>query len=91
MKALGIVRKVDDLGRIVIPSETRKTLGIKEGDPLELFTDEDKVILRKYNPGCMAPGCQEANNLVEAQGVRLCRKHATALALAVYGEKRAAR
>ena len=51
MKATGVVRRIDDLGRIVIPKEIRKTLHIKEGDPLEIFTDkEGEVILKKYSP-----------------------------------------
>lgn len=51
MKATGIVRRIDDLGRVVIPKEIRKTLRIREGDPLEIFTDRDGgVILKKYSP-----------------------------------------
>ncbi len=51
MKATGVVRRIDDLGRIVIPKEIRKTLRIKEGDPLEIFTDkEGEIILKKYSP-----------------------------------------
>ena len=51
MKATGVVRRIDDLGRIVIPKEIKKTLRIKEGDPLEIFTDrEGQVILKKYSP-----------------------------------------
>ena len=51
MKATGIVRRIDDLGRVVIPKEIRKTLRIREGDPLEIFTDkEGQVILKKYSP-----------------------------------------
>ena len=51
MKATGVVRRIDDLGRIVIPKEIRKTLRIKEGDPLEIYTDkEGDVILKKYSP-----------------------------------------
>ena len=51
MKATGIVRRIDDLGRIVIPKEIRRTLRIREGDPLEIFTDrEGEVILKKYSP-----------------------------------------
>ena len=51
MKSTGIVRKVDELGRVVIPKEIRRTLRIKEGDPLEIFTDkEGEVILKKYSP-----------------------------------------
>ena len=51
MKATGVVRRIDDLGRVVIPKEIRKTLRIKEGEPLEIFTDrEGQVILKKYSP-----------------------------------------
>ena len=51
MKATGIVRRVDDLGRIVIPKEIRRTLKIREGDPLEIYTEKDGgVIFRKYSP-----------------------------------------
>lgn len=51
MKATGIVRRIDDLGRVVIPKEIRRTLRIKEGAPLEIFTDrEGEIILKKYSP-----------------------------------------
>ena len=51
MKATGVVRRIDDLGRVVIPKEIRKTLRIKEGDPLEIFTDRaGQVRLKKYSP-----------------------------------------
>ena len=51
MKATGIVRRIDDLGRVVVPKEIRRTLRIKESDPLEIFTDRDgKIILKKYSP-----------------------------------------
>ena len=50
MKATGIVRRIDDLGRVVIPKEIRRTLRIREGDPLELFTDRDELMLKKYSP-----------------------------------------
>ena len=51
MKATGIVRRIDDLGRVVIPKEIRRTLRIKEGTPLEIFTDrEGEIILKKYSP-----------------------------------------
>lgn len=48
MKSTGIVRKVDELGRVVLPIELRRTLGIMEKDAIEIFVDEDKIILRKY-------------------------------------------
>lgn len=51
MKATGIVRRIDDLGRVVVPKEIRRTLRIREGDPLEIYTDrEGGIILRKYSP-----------------------------------------
>jgi AbrB family transcriptional regulator, transcriptional pleiotropic regulator of transition state genes len=58
MKATGITRKVDELGRIVIPKELRKTLNIDIKDPIEIFTEEDSIILRKYesNIACMITG-----------------------------------
>ena len=51
MKSTGIVRKVDELGRVVIPKETRELLFINEGDSLEIFKDENEIILKKYAPG----------------------------------------
>ena len=50
MKATGIVRRIDELGRVVVPKEIRKTLRISEGDPLEIYTDKDELILKKYSP-----------------------------------------
>ncbi|MFC5543246.1 MAG: AbrB/MazE/SpoVT family DNA-binding domain-containing protein [Bacilli bacterium] len=50
MKSTGIVRKVDELGRVVIPIELRRTLGINEKDALEIYVDDDKIILKKYMP-----------------------------------------
>ncbi len=60
MKATGIVRRVDELGRIVVPKEIRTTRGIKEGDPMEIFVEGELIILGKYNPGCVICGaCDE--------------------------------
>jgi transcriptional pleiotropic regulator of transition state genes len=56
MKATGIVRRIDDLGRIVLPKELRDTLGIKNGDPLEVFVDGERIVLKKYAPGCTLCG-----------------------------------
>ncbi len=53
MESIGIVRKVDELGRIVIPKETREKLFIEQGDALEIFYDESAIYLKKYNPGCI--------------------------------------
>ncbi len=50
MRATGIVRRIDELGRVVIPKEIRRTLRIKDGDPLEIFTDRDELMLKKYSP-----------------------------------------
>ncbi len=71
MKATGIVRRIDDLGRVVIPKEIRRTLRIREGDPLEIFVDHDgEVILKKYSPiGELGEFAQEyADSLFEATG-----------------------
>lgn len=71
MKATGIVRRIDDLGRVVIPKEIRRTLRIREGDPLEIFTDrEGEVILKKYSPiGELSEFASEyAESLQEALG-----------------------
>lgn len=66
MKATGIVRKVDELGRIVLPKSLRESYELQEGTPVEIFVDGDKIILRKYAPGCMFSGSQD--NLIEYRG-----------------------
>ncbi len=71
MKATGIVRRIDDLGRVVIPKEIRRTLRIREGDPLEIFVDRDgEVILKKYSPiGELGDFAQEySDSLYETTG-----------------------
>ena len=75
MKATGIVRRIDDLGRVVIPKEIRRTMRIREGDPLEIFTDrEGEVILKKYSPiGELGEFATEyADSLNEALGHISC-------------------
>jgi len=75
MKATGIVRRIDDLGRVVIPKEIRRTLRIREGDPLEIFVDrEGEVILKKYSPiGELGEFAKEyADSLYEAMGHIAC-------------------
>ncbi|MFZ7104728.1 MAG: stage V sporulation protein T [Peptococcaceae bacterium] len=75
MKATGIVRRIDDLGRVVIPKEIRRTLRIREGDPLEIFVDrEGEVILKKYSPiGELGEFAKEyADSLHEAMGHIAC-------------------
>lgn len=59
MKATGIVRKIDLLGRIVVPAETRNALNIKIGDPVEIFQDGNNIVLRKYAPGCIFCGIMQ--------------------------------
>jgi transcriptional pleiotropic regulator of transition state genes len=59
LKSTGIVRKVDDLGRVVIPMELRRTMDISEKDPLEIFVDGNQIILKKYTPGCFVCGSVE--------------------------------
>ena len=70
MKSTGIVRKVDELGRIVLPIEIRKTMDIKEKDSIEIFTDADQIILRKYQPSCIF--CGDADNIVYFNSKRVC-------------------
>ncbi|MGE4282584.1 MAG: stage V sporulation protein T [Clostridia bacterium] len=75
MKATGIVRRIDDLGRIVIPKEIRRTMRIREGDPLEIFTDkEGEVILKKYSPiGELSDfASQYAETLAKTSGHVIC-------------------
>ncbi len=73
MKATGIVRKVDELGRVVIPIELRRTLGIAERDALEIYTDQDRIILRKYEPTCTCIFCGNADDVVVFKGKNICK------------------
>ena len=77
MKTTGIVRKVDELGRVVLPVELRRTLNIEEKDPLEISLDGDKVILRKYHAACIF--CGNEKDLKEFHDKRICRKCCKAL------------
>ena len=70
MKATGIVRKVDDLGRIVLPIELRRTLGIDIKDPIEIYVHEDTIILRKHDPACVF--CGGNKNIVSYRGKNIC-------------------
>lgn len=75
MKNTGIVRILDDLGRVVVPRELRRSLQIENGDEIEIFTEEDRIILKKYKPGCVI--CGSMDNLVDFRGrpiCELCRK-----------------
>jgi len=70
MKSTGIVRKVDELGRVVIPIELRRTLGIAEKDALEIYVDESTIILKKYEPACIF--CDNAKDIVVFKGKNIC-------------------
>ena len=71
MKATGIVRKVDELGRIVLPIEIRRNLDIEERDPVEIYLDGDKIILQKFEPSCIF--CGSARKLIQYQGKNVCQ------------------
>ena len=81
MKSTGIIRRIDELGRLVLPVELRRILDIKsckekgssnksDSDAVEIFVDGEEIILRKYNPGCHC--CGNMNNLVEVMGLKIC-------------------
>lgn len=70
MKATGIVRKVDELGRIVLPKELRRTMGIRTGDFMEIYTDANNIILRKYAPGCAF--CGSVDDVRYIHGTPVC-------------------
>lgn len=70
MKSTGIVRKVDELGRIVIPIELRRNLDIEIKDPLEIFVESDTIVLKKYAPSCIF--CGQAKNIETFKGKNIC-------------------
>lgn len=78
IKSTGIVRKVDELGRVVIPIELRRTLGIDEKDALEIYVDHEKIILKKYEPACVF--CGNAESVQNFKGKNVCRQCASAMA-----------
>lgn len=71
MKSTGIVRKVDELGRVVIPIELRRTLEIEEKDALEIYVDQNKIILKKYEPSCIF--CGNSDNVETFKGRSICQ------------------
>jgi len=77
MKPTGVVRKVDELGRIVIPIELRRTMGIEEKDALEIYVDNDRIVLKKYEPACIF--CGNAEDVMNYKGKNLCKKCLTEL------------
>lgn len=70
MKSTGIVRKVDELGRIVLPKELRNTLNLFEKDPMEIFVDGNTIILKKYEPACIF--CGNARDIMSYKGKNIC-------------------
>ena len=70
MKATGIVRKVDELGRVVLPIELRRTMQIAEKDPIEIYVEDDKIILKKYKPSCTF--CNNADGIIDFKGKNVC-------------------
>ena len=70
MKATGIVRKVDELGRIVLPIELRRTLGIEIKDPIEIYVDGDYILLKKYEPACIF--CGNAKDVTRIHDKNVC-------------------
>jgi len=70
MKSTGIVRKIDKLGRLVLAKELRKTLDINEGDALEIYTEGEFIILKKYEPACIF--CGEASKVINYKNKNIC-------------------
>ena len=70
MKSTGIVRRVDELGRVVIPKEIRNTFDISEKDALEIFVDGSSIILKKYEPACVF--CGNAKDVIIFKGKNVC-------------------
>lgn len=71
MKSTGIVRKVDELGRIVLPIELRRTLDIDVKDALEIYVDGSQIVLKKYEPACIF--CGNAKDIVHYKGKNICK------------------
>lgn len=72
MKSTGIIRKVDELGRIVLPVELRRTLSIAERDELEIFMEGDRIVLQKFEPSCIF--CASSHNLTTFRGKNICQE-----------------
>ena len=77
MKATGVVRKLDNLGRIVLPIELRRTLDIEEKDPLEIFIEDNAIVLKKYQPACIF--CGEAKDVFNYKDRYVCPRCAREL------------
>jgi len=71
MKSTGIVRRIDELGRIVLPIELRNKMDIKTKDSIEIFVEDDKIILKKYEPACLF--CGNADDVIMYKGKLVCK------------------
>ena len=72
MKSTGIIRRLDDLGRVVLPIELRRSFGWREHDRVEIFTEDDRIILQKYEPNCCF--CGNSRDLKEFHGRQVCAR-----------------
>lgn len=72
MKATGIVRKVDELGRIVLPIELRRTMDISERDPMEIYVEGSAIILKKFRPSCVF--CDSVRDVTDFKGKNVCKR-----------------
>ena len=72
MKSLGTIRHIDELGRIVLPIETRKRLDLNTKDPVEIFVEKDRIVLKKYEPACVF--CGSADDILDYKDKKICRK-----------------
>ena len=72
MKSTGVIRRVDELGRVVIPIEIRTQFGISEKDPMEIYVDGSSIILKKYEPNCIF--CGNSRKLIKFEGKPICKK-----------------
>ncbi len=70
MKTTGIVRQMDSLGRIVLPIELRRTLDIAQKDSLEIYVEEDRIVLKKYEPTCIF--CEKTRDIIDYKGKNIC-------------------
>lgn len=77
MKSTGVIRRVDELGRVVIPIELRTQFGISEKDPMEIYVDGSSIVLKKYEPNCIF--CGNSKKLIDFEGKPVCKKCANNL------------
>ena len=77
IKSTGIVRDVDSLGRVVLPKELRNTMHIEQKDPLEIYVEDDMIILKKYEPACLF--CGNAGDVINFKNRKICRECAAEL------------